>query len=101
MKQMMLQSKQKGFTLLELLVVITLLAVLSVGALVAYEGVGETAEATAAANNTVTSDRAIRNYRAVTGAYPEQWDNLSEEDTGEAFDGLTEVQAAAEEDAGN
>ena len=82
MKQMMLQSKQKGFTLLELLVVITLLAVLSVGALVAYEGVGESAEATAAANNTVTADRAIRNYRAITGLYPNQWDSLSVVDTG-------------------
>jgi prepilin-type N-terminal cleavage/methylation domain-containing protein len=97
----MLQSKQKGFTLLELLVVITLLAVLSVGALVAYEGVGESAEATAAANNTVTSDRAIRNYRAVTGSYPEQWDNLSEEDTGLAFDGLDETAAVAVENAGD
>ncbi|PPD51502.1 MAG: hypothetical protein CTY12_07715 [Methylotenera sp.] len=33
---MMLKAKQKGFTLLELLVVITLLAI-SVGALVAYD----------------------------------------------------------------
>jgi prepilin-type N-terminal cleavage/methylation domain-containing protein len=100
MKQMMLQSKQKGFTLLELLVVITLLAVLSVGALVAYEGVGDNAQATAAANNTVTADGAIRNYRAVTGNYPDQWDNLSAPATGLTFDGLTEVAADAAEVAG-
>ena len=73
----MMQYKQKGFTLLELLVVITLLAVLSVGALVAYEGVGDNAQATASANNTAGSDRAIRNYKAVTLNFPDQWDMLS------------------------
>lgn len=72
----MIKATQKGFTLLELLVVITLLAILSVGALVAYEGIGENAQATAAANNTSGADRAIRNFRAVTQNYPNQWDNL-------------------------
>jgi prepilin-type N-terminal cleavage/methylation domain-containing protein len=70
-------KKEQGFTLLELLVVITLLAILSVGALVAYEGVGDNAQATAAANNTAGADRAIRNYKAVTLNYPDQWDMLS------------------------
>lgn len=73
----MLKATQKGFTLLELLVVITLLAILSVGALVAYEGIGDNAQATAAANNTAGADRAIRNFKAVTLNYPNQWDNLS------------------------
>lgn len=68
---------QQGFTLLELLVVITLLAVLAVGALVAYEDVGANAEATAAANSNVTIDSAIRTFRSVTGGYPNQWDSLS------------------------
>lgn len=72
----MLKSKQQGFTLLELLVVITLLAVLAVGALVAYEDVGDNAEAAAAANANVTLDSAIRTYRAVEKAYPNQWDSL-------------------------
>lgn len=76
----MMQYKQKGFTLLELLVVITLLAVLSVGALVAYDGVGDNAQATAAANNTAGADRAIRTYRAVELKYPSQFDNLVAKD---------------------
>ena len=81
---------QQGFTLLELLVVITLLAVLSVGALVAYEGVGDSASATAQANNTVSTDRAIRNFRAITGGYPTQWDVLSVQADGSALAALAD-----------
>ncbi len=75
---MMLKAKQKGFTLLELLVVITLLAILSVGALVAYDGLTEKAQAAATSNNTATVDRAIRSYRVITQEYPDQWDNLAD-----------------------
>jgi prepilin-type N-terminal cleavage/methylation domain-containing protein len=71
-----LQAKQKGFTLLELLVVIALLAVIATGALIAYENVGDNAQAAAAANSAATIDRAIRTFKAVEGVYPNQWDNL-------------------------
>jgi prepilin-type N-terminal cleavage/methylation domain-containing protein len=71
------KQQQQGFTLLELLVVITLLAVLSVGALVAYEGIGENASNVAAANNIKTADSSIRAYRAIENVYPNQWDNLA------------------------
>ncbi len=73
----MLQNNQKGFTLLELLVVITLLASLSVGALVAYEGIGENATSVAAANNIKVADSSIRTFRAIENVYPNQWDNLT------------------------
>lgn len=76
MKRSFINKGQEGFTLLELLVVITIIAALSVGAIVAYEGIGENAQATAASNNTLGADQAIRNFRAVTGNYPDQWDNL-------------------------
>lgn len=71
-----LQGKEKGFTLLELLVVITLIAILATGALIAYEDVGASAEAASAGNTAATIDRAIRTYRAVENVYPNQWDNL-------------------------
>ncbi len=78
MKQMnKLRADQGGFTLLELLVVITLIAALAVGALIAYDGVGDKAQAAAAADSNVKVDNAIRQYKAVTNAYPNQWDNLA------------------------
>jgi prepilin-type N-terminal cleavage/methylation domain-containing protein len=90
----MLKNKQQGFTLLELLVVITLLAVLSVGALVAYEGIGENASNVAAANNIKTADSSIRAYRAIENVYPNQWDNLANQGgelSGGAVDTLANV----------
>lgn len=71
-----LQAKEKGFTLLELLVVIALLATIATGALIAYENVGDNAQAAAGANSAATIDRAIRTFKAVEGVYPNQWDNL-------------------------
>lgn len=72
-----LQAKEKGFTLLELLVVIALLATIATGALIAYENVGDNAQAAAGANSAATIDRAIRTFKAVEGVYPNQWDNLA------------------------
>ncbi len=72
--------KQAGFTLLELLVVITLLAVLATGALVAYEGIGENAQDTAAASALNAMESSLRNYRGVENEYPEQYDLLANVD---------------------
>lgn len=67
--------------MLELLVVITLIAALAVGALIAYDGVGDKAQAAAAADSNVKIENAIRQYKAVTNVYPNQWDNLVAQDT--------------------
>lgn len=88
-KAQKLQAKQKGFTLLELLVVITLLATLSTAALVAYDGVGENARDASAATAVNTLEGSLRNYRSIVGEYPEQFDNLANVDallTGGAMD---------------
>jgi prepilin-type N-terminal cleavage/methylation domain-containing protein len=77
MKQSMFSKQgQKGFTLLELLIVVTIIAILSVGAILAYEGLTDQAQSATAANNTASADQAIRNYVGVTGNYPNQWDLL-------------------------
>lgn len=77
MKQSMFSKQgQKGFTLLELLIVVTIIAILSVGAILAYDGLTDQAQSATAANNTAGADQAIRNFRAVTGSYPNQWDHL-------------------------
>ncbi|PCJ32738.1 MAG: hypothetical protein COA90_02080 [Gammaproteobacteria bacterium] len=76
-KAQQLQAKQKGFTLLELLVVITLLATLATAALVAYNGIGDTASDTAAANNLISAQSTLNNYRAIESGYPDQWDNIA------------------------
>lgn len=89
-----LNKHQQGFTLLELLVVITLLAVLSVGALVAYDGSTESAQSAATATNVRAADQAIRAYRVATNRFPSQLDNLVT-DTGVAPAFLAEVTRAA------
>jgi prepilin-type N-terminal cleavage/methylation domain-containing protein len=76
-KAQKLQAKQGGFTLLELLVVITLLATLATAALVAYEGIGENAQDTATAANMMVAESSLRNYRALEDVFPNQWDNLA------------------------
>ena len=74
------KAKQKGFTLLELLVVITLLATLSTAALVAYDGIGENAQDASAATALTTVEGTLRNYRVIEGEYPEQFDSLANAD---------------------
>lgn len=77
-----LQNKQGGFTLLELLVVITLLATLATAALVAYDGIGENAADASAATSLTTLEGTLRNYRVIEGEYPEQFDSLANADAG-------------------
>jgi prepilin-type N-terminal cleavage/methylation domain-containing protein len=86
-KAQKLQAKQKGFTLLELLVVITLLATLSTAALVAYDNVGENARDASAATAVNTLEGTLRTYRAIVGEYPEQFDNLANADADDDADG--------------
>lgn len=73
-------TKQKGFTLLELLVVVTILAILAASALVAYDGLSDSAIDSADANNIATLDSAIRTYKVAERVWPTQWDSLLADD---------------------
>jgi len=97
-KAQKLQAKQQGFTLLELLVVITLIATLATAGLVAYEGLGENAQDAAAAKNIIFSESSTRNFRAVENQYPNQWDNLANLDG--TVDGTNAVITAGTEPTG-
>ncbi len=92
-KAQKLQAKQKGFTLLELLIVITLIATLATAALTAYNGIGESASDTAAANNLLAAQSSLNNYRAIESGYPDQFDNLANADAADVSGGMTELRA--------
>ncbi len=60
----------RGFTLIELVIVIGLLALLSVGALVAYDGVGDDAKQQMVRTEMASISKALKQYRRDVGAYP-------------------------------
>lgn len=60
----------RGFTLVELIIVIGLLAFLAVGALVAYDGVGEDAKQQIVRTEMASISKALKQYRRDVGAYP-------------------------------
>ncbi len=59
-----------GFTLVELIIVIGLLAFLAVGALVAYDGVGEDAKQQIVRTEMANISKALKQYKRDVGAYP-------------------------------
>lgn len=71
-----LKAKQGGFTLLELLVVIAILATIAGGLLVSYDGLDGKAEKGQATFNLGAIDKGVRAFKVVTGAYPDNLDNL-------------------------
>ncbi len=70
-------AKQSGFSLLELIVVIAIIGLLSLGALVVYDGLTDKAQTTVSTANAAGLDTALREYRATSLTYPDNWDNLA------------------------
>ncbi len=76
MKLQTLKKKKKGFTLLELLVVLAILAILIAIAIPVYKGQKEKAAITAHNANVRVLETAVESYRQDNGKVPEKLDNL-------------------------
>ena len=76
MKLLALKKKKKGFTLLELLVVLAILAILIAIAVPVYKGQKEKAAITAHNANVRVLETAVESYRQDKGKYPGSVDEL-------------------------
>ncbi|CAB5008886.1 MAG: prepilin-type N-terminal cleavage/methylation domain-containing protein [Actinobacteria bacterium] len=65
-----LRAKQAGFTLVELLIVITILGVLAAIVVFSVRGINDQSGTTACASDVATVDAAVEAYYASNGAYP-------------------------------
>jgi len=82
------KKRQGGFTLLELLVVVAILAIVAGGLLVAYDGMEAKAAKGQATFNLAAVDKGVRAFKVVTGGFPNELDSL-------LTDGLSAVTCAA------
>jgi prepilin-type N-terminal cleavage/methylation domain-containing protein len=64
------QTKSRGFTIVELLIVIIVIAILAAITIVAYNGVQTRAHTTAQKTSAENLAKKVEAYNAVTGAYP-------------------------------
>ena len=63
---------QKGFTIVELLIVIVVIGILAAITIVAYNGIQNRSKGTAAQSAGTTLDKKAESYNAVNGQYPTQ-----------------------------
>ncbi len=63
-------SKQKGFTIVELLIVIVVIAILAAISIVAFNGIQERARNTQTTEAVAKYARALQSYAATNGGYP-------------------------------
>ncbi len=71
------QIKNRGFTLVELLIVIVIIAILTVVSLVAYNGLQNKAKTTAAESAAETVGKKAELYNADKGSYPEKLEQMN------------------------
>lgn len=71
-----MKKKVNGFTIVELLIVIVVIAILATISVVAYNGIQERAKAAQMASAFNTYENALRQYKAIHGLYPVASDAL-------------------------
>jgi len=69
-------KQQGGFTLLELLVVVAILAIVAGGLVVAYDGLEKRAALQGASHGIAGADNAVRNFTSLRGVAPSNLDSL-------------------------
>lgn len=78
-------QKEKGFTIVELLIVIVVIAILAAIVLVAYNGIQNSARTTAAKAAAQTVLKKVEAYNAEEGSYPDAPADLTGADPGESY----------------
>ena len=74
--------RQSGFTLLELLVVVAILAIVGGGVIVAYDGLEQKAALGTATNSMANLDKSMRTFKVLSGGdFPTSFDSLVEAST--------------------
>lgn len=64
------QTKSRGFTIVELLIVIVVIAILAAITIVAYNGIQNRAKASSAASAATAAAKKIESYNAINSQYP-------------------------------
>ena len=70
MKTLWMGKRQSGFTIVELLIVIIVIAILAAITVVAYNGIQDRARASKAESDIASVQRLVEAYNAVNGKYP-------------------------------
>lgn len=70
------QARKSGFTIVELLIVVVVIAILAAITIVSYNGITTTANASAAKSTASTVGKKIESYQALEGSYPITPDEL-------------------------
>lgn len=70
------RTSRSGFTLLELIVVIAILAIIAGALLAAYDGLERRAGRSQSSFNSSGVDRAVRTFKVLNGSFPDRLDNL-------------------------
>lgn len=80
-------KKDRGFTIVELLIVIVVIAILAAIVIVAYNGVQNRAKTSAAQSTAQTVQQKLEAYNAENGSYPTAWSSMTSDSTKSYYPG--------------
>ena len=69
-------KKRKGFSLLELLVVVAIMAIIGGAVITAYDGLVSQSQKATATNTIGSLTNSVRQFKVVEGNYPNNWESL-------------------------